>query len=58
MGKVLDRRVLWDKMVDKELIAFEYHRDYDRFLKNMERLGFTENQVQGIAYGDNAEPVS
>jgi hypothetical protein len=45
-------------MVDKELIAFEYHRDYDRFLKNMERLGFTENQVQGIAYGDNAEPVS
>ena len=45
---VIGPRVMWDKMLDRAITKYEYSGAYDKFVDDMQRLGFTTEQVEDL----------
>ena len=45
-------RMIWDRMVDKACTMNEYHCDLERFITEMERLGFERMDVLELLEGE------
>ena len=45
---VIGPRVMWDKMLDRAITNYEYSGAYDKFVDDMQRLGFTTEQVEDL----------
>jgi hypothetical protein len=45
---IIGPRVFWEKMLDKAITKYEYSGAYDTFVVDMQRLGFTTEQVEEL----------
>ena len=45
---VIGPRVMWQKMLDRAITKYEYSGAYDTFVDEMQRLGFTTEQVEDL----------
>lgn len=45
-------RMIWDRMVDKACTMYEYHCDLERFVDEMEKLGFEREEVIDLVNGE------
>jgi len=45
---VIEPRVMWGKMLDRAITKYEYSGAYDKFVVDMNRLGFTTEQVEEL----------
>ena len=45
-------RMIWARMVDKACTMYEYHCDLERFITEMERLGFERMDVLELLEGE------
>ena len=52
---VIGPRVIWEKMLDRAITKYEYSGAYDKFVADMQRLGFTADQVEGLLTDDDEE---
>ena len=52
---VIGPRVIWEKMLDRAITKYEYSGAYDKFVADMQRLGFTADQVEDLLTDDEEE---
>jgi hypothetical protein len=45
---IIGPRVFWEKMLDRAITKYEYSGAYDVFVVEMQRLGFTTEQVDEL----------
>ena len=52
---VIGPRVIWEKMLDRAITKYEYSGAYDKFVADMQRLGFTADQVEDLLTDEEEE---
>tara|TARA_R110002072_G_scaffold244443_1_gene403751 strand:- start:286 stop:480 length:195 start_codon:yes stop_codon:yes gene_type:complete len=52
---VIGPRVIWEKMLDRAITKYEYSGAYDKFVTDMQRLGFTADQVEDLLTDEEEE---
>jgi len=52
---VIEPRVMWEKMLDRAITKYEYSGAYDKFVGDMQRLGFTTKQVEELLEDEDEE---
>jgi len=52
-SNVISPRVFWDRMLDRAITKYEYSGQYDKFVTDMQRLGFTSKQVDDLTSDDD-----
>jgi hypothetical protein len=50
---VTSTRMFWDRMLDRTITKYEYSGQYDKFVTEMQRLGFTSEQVDELTSDDD-----
>jgi len=55
---VIDPRVMWEKMLDRAITKYEYSGAYDKFVVDMQRLGFSTKQVEELLEDEDEEETS
>jgi hypothetical protein len=50
---VINPRVFWDRMLDQAITKYEHGGQYDKFSTDMQRLGFTSEQVEELTSDDD-----
>jgi hypothetical protein len=50
---VVNPRVFWDRMLDRIITKYVYSGQYDKFSTDMQRLGFTTEQVEDLTSDDD-----
>jgi len=57
-SNVISPRVFWDRMLDRAITKYEYSGQYDKFSTDMQRLGFTSEQVDELTSDDDDDGPS
>jgi hypothetical protein len=55
---VIEPRVMWEKMLDRAITKYEYSGAYDKFVVDMQRLGFSTKQVEELLEDEDEEETS
>ena len=55
---VIGPRVMWEKMLDRAITKYEYSGAYDKFVVDMQRLGFSTKQVEELLEDEDEEETS
>jgi hypothetical protein len=46
---------MWEKMLDRAITKYEYSGAYDKFVVDMQRLGFSTKQVEELLEDEEEE---